>query len=45
MATGTPLQGVVAGPVLAIDAERTQPDDGRFVTNCGVTVGVPLVRP
>jgi hypothetical protein len=45
MATGTPFSGVVAGTVLVIDAERTQPHDGSFVTNCGVTIGVPLVQP
>ena len=45
MATGTPFHGVVAGTVLLIDAQRTEPLDGSFVTNCGVTVGVPLVQP
>ena len=45
MATGTPFHGVVAGTVLVIDAQRTEPHDGRFVTNCGVTIGVPLVQP
>lgn len=45
MATGAAYSGVVAGTVLVMDAERTQPLDGRFVTNCGVTIGVPLVQP
>jgi hypothetical protein len=44
MATGESFAGVVAGTVLVIDAERTDPQEGRFVTNCGVTIGVPLVR-
>ncbi|MGY2074841.1 hypothetical protein [Blastococcus sp. SYSU DS0828] len=44
MATGESFTGVVAGTVLVIDADRTDPQDGRFVTNCGVTIGVPLVQ-
>ncbi len=42
-ATGRSVRGVVAGTVLVVDGERTDAVDGTFVTDCAVTIGVPLV--